>query len=305
MTQTECAGCGKHLATSETFLVADKVLCDVCAGMDPAAPDDPAKRTRNLDPTICAGCGVDFGSTALERLSSGLPVCETCRQKFLHFPFPAWLKLSVAAMALLAVAGLAQNWRFFHAYWALLGGSRLARAGQFDAAAQKLSAAAQDVPEATDLATLSEFYKGMSLLQQDKAVEAVRALRDVVKKDASNQTALELLDLAEYSAAFDRQDWDGFLEKAAAIAGRKPGSFDAAASLASAYACKYAVSGNAEFRERSLLELDNIKRSGADQAQIADVVDRVEHRLATRQILNPAQFAKQYPKGWHKGAAVQ
>jgi len=190
----------------------------------------------------------------------------------------------------------------------ILGVSRrltVGRAGHLDAASQKLSAAAQDVPEATGLATLSELYEGMSLLQQDKAVEAVLALRDVVKKDASNQTALQLLDFAEYSAAFDRQDWDVFLERAAAIAGRKPGSFDGAASLASAYACKYAASGNPEFRLRSLQELDNVKRSGADQARIADVVDRVEHRLATRQILSPAQFAKQYPEGWHKGAEIQ
>jgi hypothetical protein len=305
MTQTECAGCGKRLATNETFLVADKVLCDVCAAMDRAAPADPAKRTRNCDPTICAGCGADFGSAVLKRLSSGLPVCEPCRHKFLNFPFPQWLKLSVAAMALLTMAGFAQNWRFFHAYGAYFRGMRLVRAGQIEAAAQKFSVVARDIPEASDLATLSDFYNGLSLLQQDKAAEAVQPLRDVVKKDASNQNALELLDLAEYSAAFDRQDWNGFLEKAAAIARRKPGSFDAAASLASAYACKYATSGTPEFRERSLVELDNVKRSVADQTRVADILDRVEHRLATRQILTPSQFAKQYPKGWHKGATLQ
>jgi len=193
----------------------------------------------------------------------------------------------------------------FHAYWAYLSGSRLARIGQFEAAARRISAAAEDVPEAAGLATASEFYKGVSLLQQDKSIEAAQALRDVVKRDASNQAAVQLLDIAESSAAFDRQDWDAFLEKALTIAGRQPGSFDASASLASAYACKYAVSGSPEFRERSLLELEKAKQSGADRAQIADIVDRVEHRLAARQILSPSQFAKQFPNGWHKGATVQ
>jgi hypothetical protein len=273
--------------------------------VDPAAPDDPAKRTRNWDPTICTGCGGDFGNTVLERLSSGLPVCEQCHRKFMHFPFPGWLKLSVAAMALLAVAGLVQNWRYFHGYWGYMSGTRLAKAGQFEGAAQAMSTAALDVPEAGIFTTLSEFYRGVSLLQKDKSGEAVPLFRDVVKRDPANPEALRLLDASESGAAFDRQDWDGFLEKARAVAVREPGTFDAAASMASAYACKYAVTAGPEFREQSLRELENAKRSGADRAQIDDFVDRTEYRLATRQILSPAQFAKQFPKGWHKGASAQ
>ncbi|HEY1600129.1 MAG TPA: hypothetical protein VGG64_11030, partial [Pirellulales bacterium] len=74
----------------------------------------------------------------------------------------------------------------------------------------------------------------------------------------------------------------------------------AKASVASALACQYAATGEEGFaREASdtLTEAQSV--AGTDTAEFANYEDRIRFRLATRQIVNSAEFERRFPKGWH------
>ncbi|HXN48006.1 MAG TPA: hypothetical protein VN893_15270 [Bryobacteraceae bacterium] len=301
MTQTECSSCHKSLPMNGTFLVAARVLCGTCAAADPEATGDPRDLARNFDPTMCTLCGTDYGSSVLGKLASGLPVCEACREKVLHRPFPGWVKGSFALLLALAMFAFALNWRFIEAYRNSVRSTRAAQAGDFATAARLMQDAARRVPEAAEFGDAGSFFQGIVFIQQDRDADAVPLLESYVSRHRDVTFAGDLLERARYGAAFDRKDYDAMLLKAQAIAARKPGTFDGAAALASAYACKYALTGQRQFKDFALQNLEAATKLGAT-AEVADITDRLEHRLATRQILSPAEFKKLFPNGWRRGA---
>jgi hypothetical protein len=79
-----------------------------------------------------------------------------------------------------------------------------------------------------------------------------------------------------------------------------PNEAQAVAGLASAYACKYAATGNEKFRKESLKRLDQARRlAGPKSLPMQEYVERIQHRLDTRQILTREEFAKRFPSGYH------
>jgi len=100
-------------------------------------------------------------------------------------------------------------------------------------------------------------------------------------------------------AAFDRKDYDGFLAKSQELLKTTPNDASAYAAVASAFACKYAVSGNEEFRTASLENLAKAKAMNGSPS-LPEYVARIEYRLATREILSRSEYERRFPaKGSH------
>lgn len=55
-------------------------------------------------PTACVACGAAEFSTRTE-----MPVCEPCRTGLVRFPFPRWVKLAAAGVALMVMVSLAMS----------------------------------------------------------------------------------------------------------------------------------------------------------------------------------------------------
>ena len=55
-------------------------------------------------PTACVNCGSIQFSTQTQ-----LPVCEPCRTALVRFPFPLWVKLSAAVVAVMVLVSLAMS----------------------------------------------------------------------------------------------------------------------------------------------------------------------------------------------------
>jgi hypothetical protein len=140
MTRVDCAACKQSFPMNETAKIEGRVLCNPCAGED-------AKRNRQIDPTVCCGCGADFGSSELAKLQTGLPVCEPCREKFLHRPYPDWVKLSFAGLVAIAILSLSVNWRFAVAYREFEMADRELHAARFQSAESLMASASARVPE--------------------------------------------------------------------------------------------------------------------------------------------------------------
>jgi hypothetical protein len=212
------------------------------------------------------------------------------------------VKISFALLLALAVLAFARNWHFISGYRSAMQSTRAAQAGNFVLAARLMQSASASVPDVAAFTEAALLYRAAALVQQSKYAEAVPLLESYVSSHSEETYAMDLLERAGYAAAFDRRDYDTMLLKAQAIAARHPGTYDGTASLASAHACKYAMTGQSEFRDVALRQLEEAKRFGAGSAESVEFAERMEHRIATRQIVDPAEFKRLFPNGWKRGA---
>jgi hypothetical protein len=68
--------------------------------------------------------------------------------------------------------------------------------------------------------------------------------------------------------------------------------------VASAYACLYADKGADSLKTNALDYLAQAAAIDSTSAEAKEYRNRIEHRLATRQIIERETFIKQYPNGW-------
>ena len=300
MRKTPCAACAADVALGETFRVAGKTpLCEPCAN---AALQQLGLKTvpagtveRNIDPTLCGRCGVDWGTAELGRVGS-TPLCATCTAHVRNFPFPRWVKVSFAVLMVVVVADAIINARYVFALRALKQGSRLAQAGNVDGAADQLEAASRHVKGSREVHLAAVTFRGISLLNHDRAAEAEKVLEKEHPDGAHELYEFALLS-AHIGAAFDRHDYDAFLAHAKTFLEKMPKSSRALGSVSSAYACKFAVSGNEEFRTASLDFLERARHAEEKDADFVEYEARIRHRLATREIIDAAEYRRRFGKG--------
>lgn len=304
MRRANCAQCGNSFALGELFSVAGQTLCQACA--EQRLAQNPALRlqanavTRQADPTVCARCGADQGEIELPR-TIGLPMCQECEDRVRRYPFPLWVKFAAAAVIALAVVSLWHNERFLTGGWELARGQNAAKAGDFARAWRLMDDVAARVPEQAWLASVAAAYHGMWLMTEDRPAEALPFFR-TAKAGAPADSGLETMILnAEGNAAFDAQDYDTFLDRQQAMHNRMPDQPIFVLGVASAHACKYAVTGDDAHRQKAL---DSIERArhmrGGDDPPQREYIMRIRHRLATREIIKQKEFAERYPNGWRE-----
>src|SRR5205823_6435284 len=189
-------------------------------------------------------------------LLAGAPTCESCEAFFRHRPYPAWLKAAAFVLLLLAAVALVHNWRFVQAYLEWNRGTRLLQKGDLDKAIPLITAAADHVPESEELTTAASMFRAIILLKEDKSREALQLLQQCKKHWPNNPAVNSLIVQAELSVAFDDKDYDKFVARAQDLLKANPNDPTALATVASAYACKYAASGEDQFKKESLHYLD-------------------------------------------------
>jgi hypothetical protein len=232
------------------------------------------------------------------------------------YPFPRWVRMSALGLAALVVFSAVWNWRFLQGH--LEFKACLAALSQPDgfAKAEPLAYAAYaHVPESRDVAAMASYFRGVSALKSDNSKEAVALLQDAHDffSEANEDYAEFLgtwlfLQQAKMSNAFDEKNYDLFLSLAVENGKRYPEKAYSQDSLASAYACQYAVIGNSDFRGESYrtqalqaLEKYLTLVGGAD----VDFEQRIKHRLETREIITRLEFLKRFPTGWTKKEEVE
>jgi len=285
------------------FSVAGKQLCEPCAKSVVTAPG--AKFTREsfyklTDPTVCAKCGQDFGDIELATVAK-LPVCESCEQALRYRPFPTWVKMSFVGVCLLAVVSFVYNWRFFAAYVEVRRASTALHRGDISEAVRLSSAATAHVPDSVHLRILSHFILGLRDMKDDRAGDALAHFHQVqiLSPDWPNIDSTILR--AENSAAFDRQDYDAFLATSKKILDQSPTDPMSIGTVASAYACKYAATGDASYKQQSLDYLNRAKglSTGRTKELYDEYEQRILFRLDTRRIISRQAFLNEFPNGYH------
>ncbi|MGE5645073.1 MAG: hypothetical protein ACM336_04710 [Acidobacteriota bacterium] len=200
------------------------------------------------------------------------------------------MKKAAIAVALLVAAFLAaRNWRIVAGRGEARQAARALDYGELALAVRLMNAAARHIPEdhalARDAASLTE---AMRLMREERAAEALPLLLPFRARSIVLQ--------AEMAAAFERKDYEAFVEKARAAAAVRPGTADAFLMLASADSCQYALTGEPQLKERALRSLAEAGRKAA--GPLGEIEQQIKHRLETREILSPAEFRARYPRGW-------
>jgi hypothetical protein len=291
---------------NEMFTALGRSLCQPCTEEELSrhAQGELAEGavTRQVDPTVCAQCQADNGTEEL-RLVAGMPVCEQCERHYRNRPYPRWLKIAFVTLVILAVASFARNWRFVAGYRAMRQAQRAVARGKLDLAADLMENAARQVPEAAALGAMASIYRGMQLMTDDKPAEAANAFRSARAHFGSLPFIDAMLLQAEGGVAFDAKDYDTFLAKMQAIERLEPNQPRGLTGVASAYACKYAVTGKEEFRKQALLFLERATRlSGPGDPLAKEYEARIRHRLETREIITRKEYMRRFPAPTNSGA---
>jgi len=303
MQETSCVACQAQVPKSQAFTAAGQTFCADClekmlAGQGKNAATDGISRM--VDPTVCVHCAADNGAAEWSQLA-GLPTCDKCTDFFRNRPFPNWLKISAAVFLLVAVVAFVHNWRFFSAYVEYLRGLRALEQEHVEAGIDLLDSAAKRVPEVPDLAVLPNLLNAQRLIAEDKNEEALKLLAQ--SRSHIPDSLRPAYQNAEYGAqmgaAFNRGDYDAFLAAAKSFAEANPNESAAIGSVASAYACKYATTGDPAFRTQCQEQME-LARSleGADSEVFREYESRIQHRLDTKEIITREEFVKRFPNGW-------
>lgn len=214
-------------------------------------------------------------------------------------PIPRWAKVSLALLLLLAALSFVRGWRFLAGHREMKQAAKALEAGDFVEGARLMSSAARRIPEDPELAYAATLARAMEFIRQERSAEALPLLLSFKAHYREPRVLDSLIVQAEMAAAFERKDYDAFMDKAQSAAAGHPGTVDAFLMLASAYGCKYALTGELEYKNLTLHNLEQAKRiAGPESAALADIEQRLAHRLVTREILGPSEFKRRYPRGW-------
>lgn len=288
---------------------------------------------RNFDPTVCSQCGRDYGQKELATVA-GLPACPGCRNKFVYRPFPVWVQISLAAVLLLAGIEMARNWRLFQAYIEIPRAHKAMEEGDIEKASALFASAAAHVPESHELATEEMFCRGLCLMRKGNYTQAqdvmlkcrtrlpaqdqsaldtwlaiCRAQEAMQRKDYAQARQIvsgmhragkvgtvidELLDGIEIAIAFDAKDYDKFLAIARKTESQAPADAQSAAQVASALACKYAVTGQETFKQECMNQLAKARELSKENAAFKEYEERILYRLKTREIIEKEEYDRRF-----------
>jgi hypothetical protein len=304
MRNTKCSDCEQVFAINETFRVAESILCRACAEKLIQSQTDITKDQiqRQVDATVCVNCGKDNGDTELAKLA-GLPACEQCITFFRNRPYPAWLKAAMAGLAAIVVFSFIWNLRFIQAYIKLRKSNAAIRAGDIETTAKLLRSAATKVPETKGLSAIASFCEATLLLKEDKPAEALKLLNSCKADLPPKWPVDEMIAYAEIGFAFDNKDYDRFLSLARQTSEKHPDNPTILAQVASAYACKYAVTNDEQLKLQSLDFLQKARTLSEQQGSLdkfEEYEDRILHRIETREIISRDEFNKRFPDGWKR-----
>ncbi len=93
--------------------------------------------------------------------------------------------------------------------------------------------------------------------------------------------------------------FDAFLRLALVMYQSDPAQARSAATVASASACKYAVTGSDSLKQKSLEYLQKARElSHPDDLDFREYEQRILYRLYAREVITSKQFYEKFPDGW-------
>jgi hypothetical protein len=130
--------------------------------------------------------------------------------------------------------------------------------------------------------------------QWEEAAQKMRAAASQYPEQVELEMAAESM---EEGVPFEQKDYDGFLKITEAHWQRGPQTFLRAGSVASALACKYAITGNETFKTRAEEMLEKSKglvTTPDDMKVFTEYEERIRYRLKSREIIDTDEYNRRF-----------
>src|SRR5215469_12721397 len=157
MNQVTCSSCSRGVSSGEAYELNAKTYCGPCvnaAAQKAEEAGQPVSVTRYVDKSICARCSTYIGEGGGIAVGTAR-VCAPCSELIQDWPYPQWLKLSLAALLLLLVFGLYHGRGYFQAGKQLYRGEQLVETGQYQKALPYLNEVIKIAPDSDKAALLT------------------------------------------------------------------------------------------------------------------------------------------------------
>jgi len=154
---------------------------------------------------------------------------------------------------------------------------------------------------------LAKAQKAGELEQQPgNEKEAARLMHEAASAYPEMRALNQALPYYDSGVAFVDKDYDRFLAITQQIWKAAPDSANAAGQLASALACKYAITGEATWKQQAEEMLEKSKqlsqKSADEMKAFEEYAERTRYRLATRKIIDKTEYDKQFRATTAQGA---
>jgi hypothetical protein len=136
------------------------------------------------------------------------------------------------------------------------------------------------------------------LAQENKDEEAAQLMHQASNEYPQSEELAGWAQTMDGHVAFDRKDYDTFLRLTQAALAKTPNDPGAEGFVASALACKYAVTGDPEFRRQTeeLLARAQMhaQKSPEEMARFQEYAERIRYRLDSREIIDKAEYDRRF-----------
>ena len=141
---------------------------------------------------------------------------------------------------------------------------------------------------------------GKLVVQDGKDAEAARMMHEAAAEYPEASGLALAAEAYDAGAAFERKDYDSFARIAEQRWRATPGA-EAAGMLASALACKYAVTSDPSYRQRSeemLTKARDLSKGDVDaEKSYQEYAERILYRLNSKQIIDTSEYNRRFRGG--------
>lgn len=351
MRQATCCVCGLTTTVRSFYSMNGKTYCEPCvwkAAREARDAGQPGDYVAFEDNSICRRCGAYSGDTSDHPVVGKLPLCSNCAPQVSDWPYPAWLKASLAVLLVLLMVALAHGRQYFRAGRTMYIGERLVEEQHYEKALPYLQETLKIAPE-SDKAVLLAAKAALAIgdvedadkaiqghngghfqdadsrefrnvketwdranqafekagqaskleLQDGHAAEAAQLMHEAASLYPESRGLVVMAETFDEGTAFEAKDYDKFLTIAQKQWKEQPSSVTAGA-VASALACKYAATGDPQYRQQAeeMLKASRQKVGSdpAEQKNFQEYAERTHYRLDSRQIISKTEYDRKFRK---------
>jgi tetratricopeptide (TPR) repeat protein len=207
MRQATCCQCGLTTTVRSFYSMGGKNYCEPCvwkAAREAREAGQPAEYAPLPDFSVCQRCSAYSGDGSDYAVVRNLALCPTCLATISNWPYPQWLKVSLAVLLLLLGFALVHGERYFHAGRTLFKGERLVEEHNYAQALPYLKETLAIAPE-SDKAVLLAAKAALEIGDVETAQQAIHAHDGGHFADAEDRDFLEVKSMWERAvAAFEK-----------------------------------------------------------------------------------------------------
>jgi Tetratricopeptide repeat len=179
MREGTCSGCGLTAPIGSFYSVDAKLFCEPCSWKAERAAAERGEKLEKIsvvDGSVCARCKSKAEATGAADFTifKGVPLCPNCQQQVQNWPYPVWLKASLAGLLILLAVALVHGRKYFHAGRVMYSGEHLLKQGKYKEAEPLLKEADALAPQ-SDKASLLLANAALHIGDIETAQKALQA----------------------------------------------------------------------------------------------------------------------------------